>query len=452
MQNGPWQDEGVVQALLENVWGLAPYERSMLDLVDLQLQALAERLESRRSLIPVLEQRASYGGITTPSSLQDVVPLLFPHQAYKSYPQSFIDKGRWDGMNQWYDTLSAQEFADVDFAGVSDIDGWIGAMTRVGRGMHVTSGTTGKSGFLPLSECDRARNGELVAAALTNMFALPDGTKMPAFLLSAARGPRVPADVNQTIVQIFGDRDTTFFLFDEGERVSDINKIGAIRTAANNGMVRPSDLAEIQAIQLARREEFDRNLAKMADGLLEHIHRPVLIRGFWSQLLQFVSLLRERGVAPGSLAPGSIVFGSGGKKSDNLPEDFEQQIRDFFTGSRFVGLYSMSEILAYFYQCEQNRWHAPAHVLPLLLDEAGERAITPLDGVVQGRFALYDFSLHDRWGGIITSDWVTADFSRCPCGLASMSLVKIDRISLGTDDKLACAGTIDAYVRNIVGV
>jgi hypothetical protein len=73
---------------------------------------------------------------------------------------------------------------------------------------------------------------------------------------------------------------------------------------------------------------------------------------------------------------------------------------------------------------------------------------------VVGRLALFDFTLDGRWGGVITSDEVHADFSPCDCGMASMTLEKIQRYGQGTaagDDKLTCAGTISAYVRGEIG-
>ena len=36
------------------------------------------------------------------------MPLLFSHTVYKSYPQSFVTKGRWDRLLAWYDSLAAQ--------------------------------------------------------------------------------------------------------------------------------------------------------------------------------------------------------------------------------------------------------------------------------------------------------------------------------------------------------
>ncbi|MGD9956088.1 MAG: hypothetical protein AB7V23_08485 [Candidatus Nanopelagicales bacterium] len=449
---GPhWDDEGVARELFVDVAGMAPYERSSADLLDLHLRALADQLESRRRSIPVLDQRATDAGVSKPTSLHDVAPLLLPHHVYKSYPQSFIDKGRWDGMNRWYGTLSALDHAEVDVSGVHDIDGWIAAMDAAGRGMFVTSGTTGKAGFLPISDRDKARNTDIGTASFRNFFRFPEGARVPTFILAPAQGPQKTVNANRNIAATFGDPDATYFLFDDADSVATTNRIGAIRTASNNGTVRPEDLAEVQAIQLAKRDLFEQRMAWIADRIQEHLDRPMLVKGFWSQMTQLVDLLVARGVRPGSLAPGSFVFTGGGKKADSLPEGFEQKVRSFFAGTRVGQLYAMSEILHQSYPCAADRYHLPMGVMPILLDEPGERALDRVDGVMEGRLALHEFGLRDRWGGVITSDWVTIDFATCSCGLASASLVDVRRITQGADDKLTCAGTIDAYVRDIVG-
>lgn len=446
-----WDEEGAVREILSDRDGMAPYERSAFELLDLQLRALSEQLEDRRSTIPVLAQRASDAGLTKTASLDDVVPLLLPHQAYKSYPQAFVDKGRWDRMSQWYSTLSALDQADLDFGAIRDVDEWIASMTAAGHGMFTTSGTTGKAGFLPASERDRARNRDIAAASIRNAFPLPEGARLPTFILGARRGPQKLSDYLEVLVDLVADADSTHFLFEHTDPVATTNRLGAIRTASNNGTVRPEDLAEIQQLQLAKRAEFEQSMNRMADLIIENLDRPILIKGFWSQMLQLVELLRQRGVQPGSIASGSIVFAGGGKKADALPDDFVEQVESFFAGAHFVVFYSMSEILHLSYPCSAGRQHLPAQVMPVLLDESGEHALQPVDGIVQGRMGLFELALRDRWGGVISSDWVTADYGRCPCGLGSFSLIEIGRISQGSDDKLTCAGTTDAYVRDIVG-
>ena len=82
------------------------------------------------------------------------IPLLFAHSNYKSYPEGFIAKGRWDLMNKWLDTLSSMRVDDVDVEGVNDQDDWVERLHTVGQKAYVTSGTTGKNSFLPQTPSD----------------------------------------------------------------------------------------------------------------------------------------------------------------------------------------------------------------------------------------------------------------------------------------------------------
>ena len=89
-------------------------------------------------------------------------------------------------------------------------------------------------------------------------------------------------------------------------------------------------------------------------------------------------------------------------------------------------------------------------VIPLLLDEAGEQLLHPDgDGVVEGRFAFFDVSVDGRWGGVITGDRVTADFSTENISIIDGSVTRYSELD-GGDDKLTCAGTVDAYVRGVM--
>ena len=123
----------------------------------LQLQAAQEVFEQQVERIPLLRRRAEEAGITRISRLEDLVPLLFAHTVYKSYPQSFVDTGRWDRMLQWLQTLSAEELGDVDVSGVTDVDEWVERLHAAGHQVLVTSGTSGKCSFLNQSRGDFER-------------------------------------------------------------------------------------------------------------------------------------------------------------------------------------------------------------------------------------------------------------------------------------------------------
>src|SRR4051812_4450502 len=89
----------------------------------LQLAAAREVFAHQRGRIPVLGNIASEAGVDEIRTLDDLVPLLLSHTTYKSYAQSFIQKGQWDRMSTWLGLVSARTYEDIDIAGVRDIDG-----------------------------------------------------------------------------------------------------------------------------------------------------------------------------------------------------------------------------------------------------------------------------------------------------------------------------------------
>ena len=72
-------------------------------------------------------------------------------------------------------------------------------------------------------------------------------------------------------------------------------------------------------------------------------------------------------------------------------------------------------------------------------------------GEVQCRAGLFDLSMDGRWGGVISGDRIEVDFGPCACGAATPSIrdTIVRYADLEGDDKIGCAGTIDAYVRGL---
>ena len=60
------------------------------ELRDAQVEAVNERFQDRKDRIKLLAFRAKEAELAEIGSRADVVPLLFPHTAYKSYPESFL--------------------------------------------------------------------------------------------------------------------------------------------------------------------------------------------------------------------------------------------------------------------------------------------------------------------------------------------------------------------------
>ncbi|MFT4027569.1 MAG: hypothetical protein QM676_12315, partial [Novosphingobium sp.] len=79
-------------------------------------------------------------------------------------------------------------------------------------------------------------------------------------------------------------------------------------------------------------------------------------------------------------------------------------------------------------------------------------ALLPVgEGKVEGRAAFFDLSMDGRWGGVISGDKIEIDYTPCACGARSPSISDtIARYAdLSGDDKIGCAGTVDAYVRGL---
>src|SRR5215471_11822843 len=138
--------------------------------------ALDRRFQEQREQVPLLRKRADDEGVKEIRSLEDLVPVLFPHTIYKSYPASFVDRGKWTQMNRWLDSLSTRR-VDVDVNGVTDVDGWIERLAGAGHFVSVSSGTTGKSSFLNKSQADRDATTQNQLEALAAVGVLPDQSR-----------------------------------------------------------------------------------------------------------------------------------------------------------------------------------------------------------------------------------------------------------------------------------
>ena len=59
-------------------------------------------------------------------------------------------------------------------------------------------------------------------------------------------------------------------------------------------------------------------------------------------------------------------------------------------------------------------------------------------------------TIDGRWGGVVTGDRVVADFSTPNVTIVDGTVARYADLE-GDDDKLTCAGTVDAFVRGTMG-
>lgn len=429
------------------------FDRPDAALAPLRLEAARELVAERRQQIPILERRAREAGLDEVASFADLVPLLFAHTVYKSYPPAFVENGRWDRMLQWLDTLSVADVKNVDVEGVTDVDDWIDRLRAAGHLILATSGTTGKNSFLNHTQEDVDRRRHYFRHAKGWPYIKPKNDR-PFFALGPSRGPTSLVEAFHLHADVFGRPGDIHFLTDEPIRIAEISRMAALRKQLAEGRVMPDEVAALEAKAEARQAQMKTAIDTLTEAILRHRHEPIYITGMYPQHVMIVDRAHELGAGDGGFHPESVVHIGGGVKNAVLPPDYKERTARFYGSVYDAPTYGMTELAQAMVRCEAKRYHVPPALVMLLLDQAGERLLSAEDadenGHVTGRFAFLDLLYEGRWGGLISGDKVTVDFSeRCPCGRHGPTLLDtITRYSQpGEDDYIGCAGTLDAYIR-----
>jgi hypothetical protein len=419
-----------------------------------QLAAASERFIAHRAAIRVLDRRATDAGIDEVGELEDLIPLLFSHTTYKSYPETFIKLGRWDRLAAWLGTLSTSPVGDIDFAGVEDIDGWMERLHAAGHRVTSSSGTSGRTSFLDMTTGDVALMGGAYIDAVRAVTGV-DGADRAAFLAIPPGGTTVVQVAIAGVASALAREGDVHYVSEEPLRAAQLAKMGALRRAIAEGTATPGDIAQAEREAREREDRMGAEVQRFVAQVLERRAEPLLLAGTVGFIWRIVEGAKRDGVPDGSFHQSSLIFAGGGLKGVSAPDDFEDQMRAFFGADvgQFQG-YGMSELIAPFPRCAVGRYHAPPTTVMLVLDKSGERLAGAPEGTVEGRFAALELLLDGRWGGVISGDKVTVDYDPCPCGRASPTVVQIARYSdlAEGDDKLSCSGTLEAYVRGEIGV
>jgi hypothetical protein len=419
------------------------------------IEALDRRFQEALIRVPVLRRRAEAEGITRVRSLEDVVPLLFPHTVYKSYPASLLTEGRWVQMNRWLDSTSADRI-DVEVSGVSDVDGWIERLGAAGHFITSSSGTTGKSSFLHKSQADLDAATKNMLDHLRTTGVAGDNSwhmiSLGADNQSASRRP-MQEEFERDFAR--SDNIAPFPSPPQAEgHYAFMTRMTGFRRAMAEGTVTPEELQAHEAEAMRRDQETKSRLSYYAAQVLERPGDSFLIGTMMALAWRFVEELRELGAKPGDLTGDNAIFMAGGTKGVVLPPDHVPQILSMLhiDPTRFVQFYSMQEINLGMPRCIEDRYHVPDQLLLLVLDEPGEKLESISDCQTEGRAAFFDVSVDGRWGGIISGDRIRAEYGMCSCGRPGPTVFSdIVRYSgLSNDDKITCAGTMDAYVRGLV--
>lgn len=424
-----------------------------------QRDEIVERLDARfqelRQQVPVLKRRADDEGIAEIARREDMIPLLFPHTTYKSYPESLIAKGQWAQLNRWLDSLSAHRVEGVDVSDVVDVDGYIDALEAVGHLVSSSSGTSGKSSFLNKSVQDREVSMQNMLDCLTDLGIHRDNSwhVIPVGPETGLSGHNALRDL---IYKEYGRPDGI-------ERPSGAEasghyaymaRLSAMRKAMADGTAAPDELATHEAAAAARQAENERRLRHWAEQIIEHRTEKIFFNSQFPNLFRLTEILRELGMKEGDITGENAMTAGGGLKGMSLPADYQNQIFRMLNidPSRFLHYYSMQELNLRLPKCVSGRYHVPPELVLFVLDKNGESLAPESDGKVEGRAAFFDTTVDGRWGGTITGDKISVELGECSCGRSGPTVdADITRYSdLADDDKITCAGTTDAYVRGFL--
>ena len=438
------------RTLLELGWGQDPYGHAEPDLTALRLEAVNAVLAERRQQIPILDRRAREAGIERVATRADLVPLLFPHTTYKSYPASFVEKKRWKDLARWLTTLYSGDLTAVDFDGVADEDEWIDRLRANGHFVLATSGTTGKYSFLPQSAEDHDRKVRTYARLLGWPFVRAERDR-GYFWLGPHIGVNSATDAAGIGAELWATPGGSHFLTDDRLRLTDIGTMATMRRRMAEGTVTPGEIAAFEQAQQDREAAVAPRVDAFVDRLLDQRHEKLVIAGTWGQHLLIMRRARARGIPDGSFHPETVVSAGGGVKNVALPDDYKEQVAAFYGEVVRTGNYGMSETFQLMSRCEKLRYHIPPALIPLVLDRTGETLLNTEDAtdrMIEGRFAFVDLSVTGRWSGTITSDKVTLDtHAQCLCGRPGPTMLDTITRYQTDDDAIGCAGTIDGYIR-----
>jgi len=445
----PENPAGWPQHRFEDLFAIEREEREALQLKTLQL-----RFPRFREGVPALKKLADRQGVDRIEILSDVLPVCFDHRVLKNYPLPILENRDFPKLTAWLDKLTMHDLSKIDLAGVKTIDDWLARLDAFGMLVTYSSGTTGKLSFVPRSRDEfgawRANYYQVNRAACG-----VDGytEKLPMFNPTYRTGHQTAIKMMALFqVEAAGGWDNYHTLY-PGHMSADLLALaGRLQSAEERGEI--DRLGLDPALLQLRHEMIEQGRQREADMeawfttiIRDFKGKRVRLGGMFADLYRVMLAGREKGLDC-EFAPGSVMVGGGGMKGyKDAPEDWEDQLKEFFGIAKFGNLYGFSECIGNAPLCDEGFFHFMPYVIPIVVD--GEMNELPREGVQTGRMVLIDLLAESYWGGFASGDEVTIHWNEdCPCGWKSPRVEKtIRRLnqSEGGEDKITCAGSQQAY-------
>lgn len=417
-----------------------------------QVEAIGHRFETLRPVVGALDKLATKQGVERIETLYDVLPVLFDHRVYKSYPLSLIEQRRFDALTTWLQRLTTVDLSSMSLEGLSNVDDWLTRLDDHGMIMSHSSGTTGKLSLIPRSTVEwpawkRAFFNTQVAATGID-FEHEQVTTISAMYRT---GHQALVKMSHIFAEASaGGEDARVVLYDHAISSDLLSLAGRLQGAKERGEDMEFDPALLAGFEelIARGRDRDVDLQTWFARCADEFHRQkVIIRGTSADLVRIAMAGTAQGISC-EFAPGSAVMAGGGMKGfTDAPADWRSLVMAFFGVSRLSSTYGMSEIMGHSVKCSEDHFHYPPYTVTILLDaEAGP---LPAERVQTGRLAVFDLLAETSWGGFVSGDRITMHFDEpCGCGRGGAWIEDdIQRFAHmeGGDDKITCAGTTSAY-------
>jgi hypothetical protein len=431
------------------------YDIPAAELRETQIAAINERFQERKGQIKLVAHRATEAGINEVRSLENVVKLLLPHTAYKSYPENFLAQKRWDRLSKWLDTVSTHRVPVAKVSDVAEVDDWIEKLSANGFFVSCSSGTTGKSAMLVASQKDMDWcRKEAVVAYSWGSGVKPAQDRRIFGMAPIAHVPRNIATGEAYTAALQDPKYERFVYPVPPITVGGLTQMVVLRKSIADGTAKPGEIAAYEEISAARQKAVDEAVGITARAVVEARRSILHVSGLWAGLYNVAKAVRDLGYSAKDFNPQNSIYVGGGLKRAKLPDDYREFVYETFNiqPERNYQNYSMQELQSGMPRCHAgNRYHVPPWVVPLILDKSGDELLPIAKGEYEGRAAFFDLSLDGRWGGVISGDKISIDFSPCACGSKGPSIRDdiVRYADLEGDDKIGCAGTVDAYVRGV---
>jgi hypothetical protein len=431
------------------------YDIPFAQLRDAQIAAIDERFQERKGQIKLVGHRAREAGIEAVRSLEEVAKLLLPHTAYKSYPESWLVHKRWDRLSKWLDTVSTHRVPVDKVAAADDVDAWIEKLAGNGFFVSCSSGTTGKSAMLVASRKDMDWCKQEAVATYSWGSGVEPAQDRRIFGMAATAHVARNVATGEAYTAALQDPNYERFAYPVPPiTVGGLTQMVVLRKSIAEGTANPEDIAAFEKISAARQKAVDDAVGITAQAVVEARRSKLHVTGLWLGLYNVAKAVRELGYSAKDFHPENSIYVGGGLKRAKLPDDYREFVYETFNiqPERNYQNYSMQELHSGMPRCQAGgRYHLPPWVVPLILDKTGDNLLPMINGEYEGRAGFFDLSLDGRWGGVISGDKISIDFNPCACGSKGASIRDniVRYADLEGDDKIGCAGTVDAYVRGV---